>query len=144
VGSNTAAKCLRPDLIAKLVRIASYTSGTLGRGVDGGHVLLALKDLDHRTGLGVIRGQPDGQGLGIVVRPGQQSTLADIANVIDRRPMRNQVVVEATLRADPPGEHPPMHFGVIEVEVDDTVDVIDSRKNSACRALRGNPSMMKP
>src|SRR6266568_9511995 len=95
-----------------------------GSGVDGGDELLALEDLDERLGLLVVLGETDGERLGVVVVTSREAATAHVADVGHLRTVRDQVVVEAALRAQPPCEYPTMHLLVGQVEVDDPVDVV--------------------
>ena len=97
--------------------MAACTSSTGQGRIDRGDVLLALKDLDQRSGLLVVRRQPHGQRFGIVVRPGDEAALADVADVLALRPVGDQVVVQPALGAQPPGQDPAVHLLVGQMEL---------------------------
>ena len=108
-------------------------------GIDRGHELLALEDLDQRAGLLVVLGQPDGQGFGIVVGPGDEGAPADVAGVLVLGPVGDQVVVQPALGAQPAGEDPPVHLLVGEVQVDDPVDVVALEEELGLAGVAGEP-----
>src|SRR5262249_47754318 len=89
-----------------------------GRGrIDRCHELLALEDLDQRLGLLVVGGEADGERLGVVVVARGEPATAYIADILGRRSVRDQVVVEAALGAQPAGKDTPLHLRVGQVEV---------------------------
>ncbi len=93
-------------------------------GVDDRHVLLALEDLHHRPGPGVVFTQADLERLGVVVRAGQQLAAADVAGVRHPGAAGDEVVVQPASGAQASGQHPSVDLLVRQVQVDHSVDVV--------------------
>ena len=93
-------------------------------GVDVGDELLALEQLDDRSGLGVVVGEASGECLGGVVVPRDEAALAGVAHVVDLGPRRHEVVVEATALAEPAGQDSPVDLLVGKLQHDHAVEVV--------------------
>src|SRR6185312_14645079 len=95
-----------------------------GPRVHGVDVLLAPEDLQDGVGLVVIVPQPDRERLLGVIFPGDQLSAAHVAPAGDLRAVRDQVVVQPAVAAQPAVEDPAADLAVRQVKLDDAVDVV--------------------
>ena len=138
--ANTPLRSL-PKLTAQVLL---HLGGGAG-AIHDNHQLFTAKQLQDGLRLGVIILQARVYGFGSVVGAGDQHCATDIAGVGHRGSVEDQVVIQATFRAEPAVEDALLNHGIGNLDQQHGVDIVTlQKKRRLRRALRGKPSRMKP